>query len=117
MPFDSLPTGTTNKTKQVLEKALSLIERGWTQGTGARDSFGRSVSIDAPDAVTFCAIGALTKVTGANSLRVIHNHRLLLERAGAGTGITNWNDSTKRTKEEVIAVFKKAIELAHLEGG
>ncbi len=55
-----------DKVLEVLHEARSvLVEPGsWTQGTYARNRFGRSVSSFEPDAVSWCAVGAVHRAAG-----------------------------------------------------
>jgi hypothetical protein len=50
---------------QVLRHSAAVIERGWTSNTGttARDRNGREVSAFAPEATSWCALGAVKKTT------------------------------------------------------
>ena len=92
------------KTKKVLVKARSLIEKGWTQKALARDAHGEKVHPKDPNACEWCATGALRAV-----LVNISDYSDLLT-SQAPSDIILFNDNTNTTKEDILAVFDKAIE-------
>ena len=49
-------------TVNTLKAARNLLEKGWTQGTYARDKNGASVDYRDPEACSFCISGVLKKV-------------------------------------------------------
>ena len=61
------------KASEALEVAKALIsdKSNWTQGTSARDSAGKVVPAASPNAVTFCATGALSRTTESDGTRTI----------------------------------------------
>jgi hypothetical protein len=99
-------------TKDILVEARDLIEKGWCQGDGARGATGKVVRPLDPDAVCFCAVGAIDRVCeGDDLLREEAWHRLRLGIFGDIRGpIVKWNDAPERTKPEVLAAFQKAID-------
>lgn len=96
---------------EVLSKAADLLEPegAFTKGAYARDIFNADVDEDAPDAVCWCAIGALwlTSPTGKTTQEA---RRYLLEVTGQG--ITAWNDAPERTQAEVVAALREASKRA-----
>jgi hypothetical protein len=92
-----------------LREARALIERGWTQKVGARDSGGTPVWGGEKAAVSWCAVGAICTV-GAKMAPFRQANNL----NGWG-GISVWNDAPERTQAEVLAAFDKAIELAEAQ--
>ena len=54
----------------VITRALELLEGGWTSHTFARDRLGQAVSPFFPDAVSFCALGALMRASHQMGLDV-----------------------------------------------
>ena len=93
--------------KQLLQKARALIEdpAHWTQGALARDSAGNEVFPNSPQAVCFCAEGALAcAFEGTFDLK---------ERAGRYLDIETekplWTFNDSHTHEEVLNAFDKAI--------
>lgn len=88
-------------------KAWELIEQtGWCQNVYARAANGQGASVEDPNAVSYCARGAI-EVTHKNDLtdaidrlyQGIHDKYRLT--------VIEWNDAPERTKEEVIAVLKE----------
>ncbi len=110
MPFDNTPVEAPNKTKEILQEALALIEKGWCQGAFAKDKYGYSCPEDSCYAVSYCIIGAISKVSLLK--RFINNDGTPIIAYIIKEDILVWNDAPGRTKGEVIAVFKRAIELA-----
>jgi hypothetical protein len=47
--------------RMAMERAIKLVEAGWTQGSWAQDSNGACVDWDAKEAVSFCAVGAIMR--------------------------------------------------------
>lgn len=89
---------------------LKLSKRGaWTRCVLARDKSGAQVPAQASCATQWCAIGAIQAVRpGWYYGRAI----LQLERAIGNEGISIWNDRPSRTRQQVIAAFKKAEKFA-----
>lgn len=100
--------------KKILQKARKLIAKGWTQGAFARNDRGWSVGNNSPDAQCFCAVGAIRTAAGWDGNAPMGEYREALSAVRAATGsrlpIPSWNDNAKRTKEDVLAAFDKAIE-------
>ena len=98
-----------NKYQELLTKAKALlVEQGWTQGTYARDELGAKVRYHSPRAVSFCGKGAIYKVEAGGPLRAFH----FLNLVCLGQSFVLFNDTPGRTKEEVLAKYDQAIELA-----
>ena len=90
-------------------KAWQLLkEKGWCRGTYARNGNGTPVHWTSEFAVSFCAIGAITKVSRSGTRASFKQNvvELLLPKGQRNLGA--WNDDPKRTKAEVIALLKKA---------
>lgn len=49
----------------VIKRAIQLLsdERRWTQNTEARDKRGHEIDFNDPKAVTFCAVGAINRLS------------------------------------------------------
>jgi len=103
----------------VMEHARDLIARpnGWTQGTMARDSEGRYIATRRPEAVCFCAFGAVMRSVDD---KVKENHAVYsdahfsigihaLEDLVENKPIESWNDKEGRTQGEVVSLFDRAI--------
>ena len=95
MPFDGIELSPITKT---LMKGRKRIEAGWCQGAfrmgGAVCAVG-AVSEDPDDPVVSTALKVLESAFGS-----------------AVTDIPEWNDSPDRTKEEVLALYDRAIALS-----
>lgn len=109
----------------VLVSARDLIEEtGWTQYAMARDCEGHPVDPHHPNAVCFCAAGALRRVVSGDSDETVEEEAsrqraitYLLSAAGTFTfkdslTIASYNDYRLRTKEMALQWFDKAIALA-----
>lgn len=97
-------------TAEILQKARDLIsdEKNWTQGAMARDAVGWSFT-DArdQDAVCFCAVGALKRVT---SMREYRDALDVLREELSGEQVVTFNDS--HAHSEVLQLFDRAIKRA-----
>lgn len=114
------------KNSEILTQARKLIENeeNWTHYNLARDPSSKPVDPTSPDAVCFCSVGAVAKVTNTpykpeNDQRVYNCGpvRLLSKAVGILTDFdweTIWiyNDNATSSHESILAVFDKAIELA-----
>ena len=103
---------------EALSKAADLLENtGWCQDCPAVDANGNAVGVWDPEAVAWCARGALQKVIGPDSLAALMRARVsLVIEVSRGTvppegryvSLTAWNDVAGRTAEEVIAAMRRA---------
>jgi hypothetical protein len=102
--------------KAVLLRAAELVEKGWTQGAYARDANGQVVTTSSPNAVTFCASGAVFRADydlnagGARSDTFDAFAALYGKDTGISDALAQWNDQPGRTVAEVAARFRKAAE-------
>lgn len=84
---------------KVLLEAVKTIEQfGWIQGEGGTDIRG------------YCMLGAMH--SAALGWNIFNKCKLPVAKVlNVSThSIDKWNDTPGRTKEEVLAVFRKAIE-------
>ena len=99
------------KTREILVAARELISQPerWTQGAYARDLNGLRVSPGGPNAVCWCAIGAMAKVAGLSSGEMEDSRAAItLELAAESNGvIAEWNDASDH--ESVVEAFDRAI--------
>lgn len=102
------------KPAEILRAARAKIEQGWCQRCVARDSQGYRIYVGNmmeasrnPAAVSWCAQGAVFAAGGD-----INGPELPILGQAVGSCIGIWNDRPRRTKEEVLAAFDRAIELA-----
>ncbi len=101
---------------QVILRALEIIsdESRWTGGTLARDHHRRSCQVTAPEAVRFCAIGALERAAyellgnAVEPSLVTEIEKTILAANGyASFTLAQIND--QKGREAVIELFKKAL--------
>lgn len=116
------------KTSEVLLQAKKLVEKGWCQGSPAREADGSAVFSKETTAVKWCAIGALYRAldylkVGMPDTRPSIDYfgmpdtRPSRDYCGKVLGIDanmvlGWNDADGRTQSEVIEMFEKAYQLA-----
>ena len=130
-----------SKTTEILELGYQQLKKiGWCQKHFAIDTEGHPHSIYDEDVSAFSAFCSLGSLRMANN-RVMGwcdesdpmyinpswtSARMLLRKAifgmvemvepgiyeGHGGSIGKWNDTNGRTKEEVLAVWKRAIDLS-----
>jgi len=100
---------------ELLHDAGVLVERGWCQGTEARDSNGRVTDVVAADAAAWSLLGALQATTvgdPSTGLQDIGDAVAALAELISDPSLAKWNDSETRTKLEVLSVLKNAEMLA-----
>jgi hypothetical protein len=99
-----------SETVRVLEEARRLLlEKGWTQGTFARDRKGDAIEFDSPRAACFCTSGAIMRVgESPDRSAEFYAFRALRKFLGDQT-IAEWNDDPRRTREDVLGLFDRAI--------
>jgi hypothetical protein len=79
-------------------RELFSDESKWTKYDFARDSKGRPVTSDAPQACRWCLLGAIIKCyPGDEKFKVIHT---LVEHLGPS--IPHWNDRNSTTFKNVV---------------
>ncbi len=101
-------------TKDLLIAGRARIERGWCQGTYARDDDGVQVyaeDLDYPG-LSFCALGAIgeqiSRCEGA--ALILANHIPKDRRYPLNARSVSWfNDDPSTTKEDVLALYDRAI--------
>jgi len=100
---------------KLLHDAGVLVERGWCQGTEARDASGRATDVVSDDAAAWSLLGALQATTVSDpstELQDIGDAVAALAELILDPSLANWNDSAARTKLEVLSVLKDAELLA-----
>lgn len=92
-----------------LSEALKLIEAGWCQGVQARDENGKETYIiKTGNPASYSILGALLKVCPTYREEMLA-HDQLKRHIPWHWSLTDWNDAERRTKDDVINLFKKAI--------
>ncbi len=92
---------------EVLEAAADLLEKpgAWTQGAHARNAAGAPMLVGSrPDAVCWCALGALDRMAPTNDLWDA-TVQAMKEVVGH---VADFNDATGRTQAEVVAALRQA---------
>jgi len=102
----------------ILKEVRDLIERGWTQGTFARTEDGMQCDPEDEDAASWALDGAICGALSELTPQSFHEERLriaqILISAASGVEIKNlarFNDAPDRTREEILAVIDRAIEM------
>lgn len=107
-----------------LEQSRELVRMGWCQMHGAEDVNGFEVEADDERAVKFCSTTSVAIATWSFDNPVLREAfeylvQAIRELYGWDRSdeldvkiIQDWNDEPERSKEEVVAVFSAAIELA-----
>ena len=101
-------------TLELLRGARNLLraKKRWAQHYYAFDAQHKQVDCASPDAVCFCAFGALLRVGKWGDAYVA------LGVLGEANNISNtivYNDAPERTHAEILAAFNKAIKFALAE--
>lgn len=100
---------------EILRAARDLIANPlcWTQGAFARDSAGNSIMWEAPDAVCWCAVGAVMRVTdesyktGPGASAYLAAYRALTNAALPKHSVEAFNDNSPHI--QVLDLFDRAI--------
>lgn len=94
---------------ECLEEGARLLETaGWCQGS----AYGANGEVCAVEANHRSLPGIMDAPVRYEAYR---NLRRALGELGWVYGLIGWNDTPGRTKEEVIALFRRAAELARLQ--
>jgi hypothetical protein len=124
----------TNKTILNLTRAREYVEKGWTQGRWCGPAIFDNLKDypRVPGACVCCAEGAIFLACGGEGIPSAKDYAPGTEFATAlaafgkavgleddlpnlnavGMEVNQWNDSTFTTKENVLAAFDRAIEIA-----
>ena len=90
-----------------------LIDKGWTQGTYAKDIHGDYIDPAGSDAACFCGHGAIYAAGGYRGVGTppgnVAQAELALNAAIQDAHFPAFNDAPGRTVEEVLAKFDEAI--------
>jgi len=115
------------KTIDMLAKARELLScpSCWTQHEIGRTASGNAVSVDVPDVVAYCAIGALTRVlwmtdeyeaaSSASDMLAEAACRLFPERLSEGVGdgvdpVVEVNDHPTTSHADVLRMYDTALD-------
>lgn len=109
----------TKTISEILFAAADLIEPEgkWTQGCSARNAEGNSASATRPDAVCWCAVGAIWCAAESHTSKLADAATDELEQVLGGLiAVGKWNDAPERTQAEVVAKLREAAEKAREQG-
>jgi hypothetical protein len=98
--------------RQVLEEAIELIDdpRKWIKKSFARNKSGLAVDSLSRYAVSWCAIGALRKATGARKQENTDQiERISLAILGTRTDVMYLNDDANTLHGDVILMMKRGL--------
>ena len=98
----------------VLNAAADLIEPegAWTRGVLARNASGNLVMPCNPEAICWCALGAI-RVAG-HFVQAATRSVCFFRRHIGVESIEDWNDATGRTQVEVVAALRAAAIAAQV---
>ena len=97
-----------NTLKEDLLKVRAKIEKGWCQGSLARDADQHPVDVRAPEAVTFCVVGAVDSTIVLNCVVLNALWKTLNAEKYVG-GLAQFNDAGNMT--DVIAALATLANL------
>ena len=101
--------------RDILLAAADLLDRpgAWCRGQYARDRRGQATSPYAEDAVSWCATGALMRVSREADVQDCRATRARLDEtlflAGHVPDISFWNDACT-IRDEVVEMLRRAAE-------
>jgi len=107
------------RVNNILRRAIRLIGLGWTKGSYARTAGVNAIPYTAPEACQFCSLGAIYRAAidlgedrnGNVTLDARAKLRKVIAAVYGENDIVEFNDSPIRKKEEVLAAFKKAVDM------
>jgi hypothetical protein len=95
-------------TKELLIASRKRIARGWTQGENARDANNDFINPRSPDAISFCAVGAL-RAEVPSGPELTASAALIAELPERNTSLFLFNDRSWTTQDDVLALYSRAI--------
>lgn len=122
------------KTSTVLKKALKVLEGDgtrprWTKGELARNKYRHEIRVTNPNAVKFCAVGAVSRVLGVNANEdstpeLEAATRYLRAEVPTDTNSNYWwnssvdsfNDRESTRFSDIRDLYKRAIKAAKGDG-
>ena len=103
----------------VLERAKKRVTQGWIQFFLAKTKNNLPVVGCHPDAIKWCALGALEGSTKDGDLwdwgSEASAAQSFIEDHVLHRNLVTWNNDPKRTQEEVVDLFDRAIKMWKLE--
>lgn len=96
-------------TKHLKEARHLLRKRGWATKALARTNDGTPISPFDARACSFCAIGAIMAVKGGGAWSAFEYEIELMTSVLGVPVLSQWNDTSTRTKNDVLRAFDLAI--------
>lgn len=110
-------------TDSIIEGAAARLQIGWTQVNLAEDADGERCDPGDPDAVAWCALGAVQAAADALGYEDdVRRVRAALYRVAFVAGcadddwvhgiewaVSHWNDDAGCTQEDIVLAFKQAL--------
>src|SRR5438128_2331837 len=98
--------------KELLRNARALIAApsNWTVNCYARDAYNQKVEYHSPEAISFCALGALNRAYQEATNSCCAHPDLLSTDGVLHAQLGVFNDA--HTHQEVLALYDRAIALA-----
>jgi hypothetical protein len=97
--------------KQIIDRAIKLLEEGWTKRAFARDDKNVPCMPDSSKAVCWCLGGAIIRAGCDNRVEsvedVFERIRNILSKEHATHSIIRFNDVIAQNKEEVIGLLRR----------
>lgn len=103
------------KISHILARAAKLVERGWHRGWMAVTHNGEETDPKNPQAVAWCLIGAVQRVTKCADEERKPVFEFLEEFLGTFL-IASWNDAPRRTGPEVACWLSSCAQYAEVLG-
>ena len=99
---------------EILDSAADLLseEGRWCQGAAALTKEGRFCRPEDPEAASWCALGAIRRVSDVDIFDPVPANALAFLRDQTSFYLPSWNDVPERTREEVVAALRRAAERA-----
>lgn len=97
--------------KEVLIAMKWILENiGWCQGSNfiVKNTLERTDYFPKKELDSVCLLGALHAIETDETIR--DNACCLLQNMVNGTGLSIWNDNSKRSKQQVLNLLDQAIE-------
>lgn len=117
---------TNPTTDRIIEGAAARLAIGWTQEHMAEDVHGLACDPEDTEAAAWCALGAVTAAVDSLALNDARQERKAIRAAlyrvafaagcadddweeGIESAVSSWNDDDRRTQEDVVLAFKRAL--------
>ena len=104
---------------QLLKDAREILtpDGAWTTGTVARDILGTPKNANAPQAISWCMVGALDRAASCNKNTLCGTYEQAITALRMTIpankrphwGVSPWNDRQGRTQAQVLACYDRAI--------